>query len=161
MDELKEINKRKVKNTYESTELMLYKLNVLPDIVKELKTELKNLNAENNKMSGIKIKSSKLILKEKDNTYIYADETLLSRINVVKQTILKTQSYIRYANKILKKFENDEYYPIIDMIYFKKKTYDDISNEYGWAIGTISKHKSRLINEMKVYFYPCECLEEH
>ena len=37
---------------------------------------------------------------------------------------------------------------------------EDIANEFGWATGTISKHKSRLINEIKVYLFPDNFLNE-
>lgn len=148
------------KTAYENTEILLYKLNVLPQSVEFLKKELKKLEKENSKLPQVNIKSDRLILRENEKTYIYGDETLISRINELKQIIIRTNSYIKLVKDILKKFETDEYYPIIDYLYFQKKTYEDISSDFGWANGTISKHKSRLINELKIYIFPNSFIDE-
>ncbi len=158
---LEEIKKEKIlkssqKDSYEKTEYLLYKYSQLPDVINFLREEVKKLEEENKKLSPAKTKSQRIFLKEgeKTSSYIHGDEILDSRISELKQLIIKTRSYERTVDKSLKLIKEDEYYPIIEWIYFKKKTYDDISNEFGWAYGTISKHKSRLINTIKVYIFP-------
>ena len=148
------------KDSYEKTEYLLYKYNQLPEAIRFLKEEVKSLEDESKKIPRATAKSPTLVLKENEGNYIYGDEILMTRISELKQIIAKTRSYKRMVDKVLKKFKEDEYYPIIEWIYFKNKTFEDIANEFGWATGTISKHKSRLINEIKVYLFPDNFLNE-
>ena len=148
------------KDSYEKTEYLLYKYNQLPDAIRLLKEEVNSLEEESKKIPRPTTKSPTLVLKENEGIYVYGDEILMTRISELKQIIAKTKSYKRMVDKVLKKFKEDEYYPIIEWIYFKNKTFEDIANEFGWATGTISKHKSRLINEIKVYLFPDNFLNE-
>lgn len=148
------------KNAYERTEYLLYKYPQLPKSMNLLKEEIASLESENQKIIKAPTKSKTLVLKENEGMYFYGDEILSTRISELKQIVAKTKSYKRMVDKVLKSFQADEYYPIIEWIYFKNKTYDDIANEFGWANGTIAKHKNRLINEIKVYFFPDTFLDE-
>lgn len=148
------------KSAYEKTETLLYKFRVLPESVKIIDIEIDRLSADLEHVPQVSTKSNHLVLNEEEGTYIYGDEILNTRISELKQIIVKTKSYIRLIKDVLKKFEDDEYYPVIERIYFDKKTYEQISEEFGWAIGTISKHKSRLINEIKVLLFPNSFINE-
>ena len=105
-------------------------------------------------------KSNKLVLNESDSTYIYGDEILETRISELKQIVIKTNSQIRLVKQALNHFKEDEYYDIIPKYYFEEKTIGDVAEEMGYAIGTISKHKTRLINELKVYIFPDTFMNE-
>lgn len=154
------IFKSNKKDSFEKTEYLLYKYNQLPDAIKFLKDEIKKIENESADIPKSSIKSSKLVLKDETQSYVYGDEILESRIFELKQLVVKTRSYKRMVDKAMKIIESDEYYPIVEYIYFKNKTYDEIANEFGWSIGTISKHKSRLINVIKVYLFPESFLNE-
>lgn len=161
LEELK--NKKLLKNpksSYKSTEKILYSLNVLPEAIKLIDEEVKKLEEE---AKGIVIptaKSNSLILNERNNTYVYGDETLETRISELKQISVKAKSQIRLVKSALKKIENDKYYDIIPMYYFEEKTIDEIAEECEWAVGTVSKHKKRLMNDLKVYVFPDTFIEE-
>lgn len=161
LEELK--NKKLLKNpksSYKSTEKILYSLNVLPEAIKLIDEEVKKLEEE---AKGIAIpiaKSNSLILNERNNTYVYGDETLETRISELKQISVKAKSQIRLVKSALKKIENDKYYDIIPMYYFEEKTIEEIAEECEWAVGTVSKHKKRLMNDLKVYVFPDTFIEE-
>lgn len=161
LEELK--NKKLLKNpksSYKSTEKILYSLNVLPEAIKLIDEEVKKLEEE---VKGIAIptaKSNSLILNERNNTYVYGDETLETRISELKQISVKAKSQIRLVKSALKKIENDKYYDIIPMYYFEEKTIEEIAEECEWAVGTVSKHKKRLMNDLKVYVFPDTFIEE-
>lgn len=161
LEELK--NKKLLKNpksSYKSTEKILYSLNVLPEAIKLIDEEVKKLEEE---AKGIVIptaKSNSLILNERNNTYVYGDETLETRISELKQISVKAKSQIRLVKSALKKIEKDKYYDIIPMYYFEEKTIEEIAEECEWAVGTVSKHKKRLMNDLKVYVFPDTFIEE-
>lgn len=155
-----QVFKNPKKDSFEKTEYLLYRYKELPNAIQFLKDEIKKIEEESKKLPQAPTKSSHLIIKEENKTYVYGDEILETRLSELKQLVIKTRSYKRMVDKVLKIIKDDEYYPIIDLIFFQNKTYDDISNEFGWAIGTISKHKSRLINSIKVYLFPESFLNE-
>jgi RNA polymerase sigma factor (sigma-70 family) len=161
LEELK--NKKLLKNpksSYKSTEKILYSLNVLPEAIKLIDEEVKKLEEEAKGIAIPKAKSNSLILNERNNTYVYGDETLETRISELKQISVKAKSQIRLVKSALKKIENDKYYDIIPMYYFEEKTIEEIAEECEWAVGTVSKHKKRLMNDLKVYVFPDTFIEE-
>jgi RNA polymerase sigma factor (sigma-70 family) len=161
LEELK--NKKLLKNpksSYKSTEKILYSLNVLPEAIKLIDEEVKKLEEEAKGITIPKAKSNSLILNERNNTYVYGDETLETRISELKQISVKAKSQIRLVKSALKKIENDKYYDIIPMYYFEEKTIEEIAEECEWAVGTVSKHKKRLMNDLKVYVFPDTFIEE-
>jgi len=161
LEELK--NKKLLKNpksSYKSTEKILYSLNVLPEAIKLIDEEVKKLEEEVKGIAIPKAKSNSLILNERNNTYVYGDETLETRISELKQISVKAKSQIRLVKSALKKIENDKYYDIIPMYYFEEKTIEEIAEECEWAVGTVSKHKKRLMNDLKVYVFPDTFIEE-
>lgn len=161
LEELK--NKKLLKNpksSYKSTEKILYSLNVLPEAIKLIDEEVKKLEEEAKGIAIPTAKSNSLILNERKNTYVYGDKTLETRISELKQISVKAKSQIRLVKSALKKIENDKYYDIIPMYYFEKKTIEEIAEECEWAVGTVSKHKKRLMNDLKVYIFPDTFIEE-
>lgn len=161
LEELK--NKKLIKNpksSYKSTEKILYSLNVLPEAIKLIDEEVKKLEEEAKGIAIPTAKSNSLILNERNNTYVYGDETLETRISELKQISVKAKSQIRLVKSALKKIENDKYYDIIPMYYFEEKTIEEIAEECEWAVGTVSKHKKRLMNDLKVYVFPDTFIEE-
>lgn len=161
LEELK--NKKLLKNpksSYKSTEKILYSLNVLPEAIKLIDEEVKKLEEEAKGIAIPTAKSNSLILNERNNTYVYGDETLETRISELKQISVKAKSQIRLVKSALKKIENDKYYDIIPMYYFEEKTIEEIAEECEWAVGTVSKHKKRLMNDLKVYVFPDIFIEE-
>lgn len=161
LEELK--NKKLLKNpksSYKSTEKILYSLNVLPEAIKLIDEEVKKLEEEAKGIAISTAKSNSLILNERNNTYVYGDETLETRISELKQISVKAKSQIRLVKSALKKIENDKYYDIIPMYYFEEKTIEEIAEECEWAVGTVSKHKKRLMNDLKVYVFPDTFIEE-
>ena len=161
LEELK--NKKLLKNpksSYKSTEKILYSLNVLPEAIKLIDEEVKKLEEEAKGITIPKAKSNSLILNERNNTYVFGDETLETRISELKQISVKAKSQIRLVKSALKKIENDKYYDIIPMYYFEEKTIEEIAEECEWAVGTVSKHKKRLMNDLKVYVFPDTFIEE-
>lgn len=161
LEELK--NKKLLKNpksSYKSTEKILYSLKVLPEAIKLIDEEVKKLEEEAKGIAIPTAKSNSLILNERNNTYVYGDETLETRISELKQISVKAKSQIRLVKSALKKIENDKYYDIIPMYYFEEKTIEEIAEECEWAVGTVSKHKKRLMNDLKVYVFPDTFIEE-
>lgn len=161
---LEELKSKKLlknpKSSYKSTEKILYSLNVLPKAIELIDDEVKQLEEDLKDIPKAPAKSSSLVLNEKNGTYVYGDETLETRISELRQISVKTKSQIRLVKNALKKIENDKYYDIIPMYYFDEMTIEEIAEECDWAVGTVSKHKKRLMDDLKVYIFPDTFIEE-
>lgn len=151
---------RNPKSSYKSTEKILYSFNVLPEAVKLIDDEVKQLELEAEGISRPTAHSNSLVLNEREGTYVYGDETLETRISELKQISVKTKSQIRLVNNALKKIENDKYYEIIPLYYFENMTIEEVAEEMEYSVGAISKHKKRLLNDLKVYIFPDTFIEE-
>lgn len=161
---LEELKNKKLlksaKSSFKSTEKVLYSLSVLPEAVKLIDDEVKQLELEAKGIETPTARSNTLILNEKEGTYVYGDETLETRISELKQISVKTKSQIRLVKSALKKIEDDPYYEIIPLYYFDRMTIEEIAEECEWSTGTVSKHKKKLINELKVYIFPDTFINE-
>lgn len=148
------------KSAYKSTEKILYSLNVLPEAIKLIDEEVKKLEEEAKCIPIPTAKSNTLILKEQNNTYVYGDETLATRISELKQISLKAKSQVRLTKKALLKISNNKWYKIIPMYYFEEKTIEAIAEELNCSVGTVSMNKKELINKLKVYIFPDTFINE-
>lgn len=161
---LEELKSKKLLNTpkssFKSTEKVLFSYNVLPEALKLMDEEIQKLREESSLIVKPTAKSNTLILNEKEGTYVYGDETLETRISELRQIAAKTRSQIRIIKSALKKVECDNYYNIIPLYYFDKKTIEKVAEEMDCSVGAISKHKKRLINELKVYIFPDTFMKE-
>lgn len=161
---LEELKSKKLlknpKSSYKSTEKMLYSLNVLPEAIKLIDDEVKQLEKEIEDIPKAPAKSNTLVLNERDATYIYGDETLETRISELKQISVKAKSQVRLVKSALKKIEDDKWYDIIPMYYFDSMKIEAIAEELDCSVSTISDNKKRLMNELKVYIFPDTFIEE-
>ena len=66
----------------------------------------------------------------------------------MEQISIRAIEYTTYVKDVCEMFKEDEYYPIIEWLYFQNKKYKDISAFFGWSLGTINKHRERLISEI-------------
>ncbi len=161
---LEELKSKKLlknpKSSYKSTEKILYSLNVLPEAIKLIDDEVKQLEKEMEDIPKAPAKSNTLVLNERDATYIYGDETLETRISELKQISVKAKSQVRLVKRALKKIENDKWYDIIPLYYFDNMKIEAIAEELDCSVSTISDNKKRLMNELKVYIFPDTFIEE-
>ncbi len=139
----------------ENTEILLKKFHKLKKSIVKIDNQIIALEKENTK-NNLKIKTNRVALRDKNMTYIYTDETLESRINELKQLKIRTQNYIDYVNSVLKEFEEDEYYPIIEEMYLNdnRKTQKQIAEFYNWSEGTVAKHKDSLLEDISTMLFP-------
>lgn len=161
---LEELKSKKLlknpKSSYKSTEKILYSLKVLPEAIKLIDDEIEKLEEEIKTLPKAPAKSSSFILNEKNQTFIYGDETLETRISELKQISIKSKSQVRLVNSALKKIENNKYYKIIPMYYFERLTIEQIAEKLVCSVGTVSMNKKELLNQLKVYIFPDTFINE-
>lgn len=136
-------------NTFKNVELLLYNYNSLKDSIKDREEQIKDL-----KTYGIQEKSSSITMIAENVQKQTKNELIENAIDSLNQHIYRTRVFLRYIEKVIKRLENDEYYPIIKLKYFKGKSIEQISEIMGKDTSTISRNKNRLINELRPLLLP-------
>lgn len=158
---LDELSKRGfIKNdsiSFTNTEKLLYSYNSLKLSIKNHLEEIDDL-VEN----GLPEKSKSIVLNPGSgfNKDVDPVEQSIASIN---KTVEITKATLKHINKVLNNFKDDPYYEIIPLKYFEKKTYEEIAEYFDKksnkvsgpiAVSTISKNKTRLINEIRILLIP-------
>lgn len=146
---------RRFNSTYKSTEALLYRYNDLKKSIEDREEEIEEI-----KLCGLRGKS-KDIVQMPQGSHNKDYENLESEIidGLVKD-IKKTQLIINRIDRILSKHKDDPYIEIIKFKYFEKKTQQEIADYFEKDPTTIWRHTQRLINEIKVYLFPNDVIEE-
>lgn len=150
---LTELEKRGIiKNsdsTFKNVELLLYNYNALKESIKDREEQIKDL-----KTYGIQEKSTSVTSIIENVQKQSKSELIENAINSLEQHIYRTKVFIRYIDRVIKKLEEDEYYPIIKLKYFKGKNIEQIAEIMNKDTSTISRNKNRLINELRPLLLP-------
>lgn len=77
-----------------------------------------------------------------------------------KENTETTQKLIAIINNALKSIENDPYYEVIEMIFFEKKTREEIAEDFDVEVKTITRNKNRLINQLKIIIFSDDVIKE-
>ena len=81
------------------------------------------------------------------------EELREAKIMIVERKIARDENEIREIDTALSTIRDDEYYPIIEMSYFRKISDEAIRDELYWSIPTIGRHRGRLINILNASLY--------
>lgn len=144
---------KKKNSIYDKTESTLYSKEAIEEIIMAYKDEINKLKKSNKEIPTFSGKSKKMIIDGVEHTYIYADDSLKNRISLLMQQVAILESHLRLLNYALKKIENDPYYNLIEEIFFKRTSYNEISTKFNWKYGTISKHRRELVSKISVILF--------
>jgi len=74
--------------------------------------------------------------------------------------IKELDKHIALLNEALDSVMYDPFYEIIELVYFDKKTYEDVAEKLDIARVTISSNKQRLVNEIGKYIFTSDFINE-
>ena len=81
-------------------------------------------------------------------------EIEIEKIEHLKSENLKEEKRIIRVDNALIHIENDPYFEIIDLKYFKNWTIEEIADEIGVDRKTIGRNRTRLIKELQFNLFP-------
>ena len=94
------------------------------------------------------------ILKSDEKTVMEKTEELLKRYEGFKLSDEPiTRKILAKVDDALKSVQDDPYYLIIPMTYFEHTSRENIADYFGVTERTITRHKSRLIDQMSVILF--------
>lgn len=108
----------------------------------------------------LKLKAAGL-MKDNRKTAFQKTEELLQNYNAFQKS---EQPYAKtIVNKIdeaLRSIEDDQYYELISLAYFDKKSREDIAEYFDTTVTTVSRNKTRLVNKLKVMLFSDDVIYE-
>jgi DNA-directed RNA polymerase specialized sigma subunit len=114
----------------------------------------------------IKLKKSGLINESDKKSFKKTEEVLRNykeyqnAIAADKEGTAKTQKLVNIIEAALRSIEDDIYYEIINMFYFKGDTREEIAEYFNCDVKTITRNKRRLINKMKLIIFSDQTIME-
>lgn len=159
LDELKDrgLIKERRKSAYASTEALLYNYNYLKQSIHENRHEIEDLKA-----NGLPKKSKSIVSLEGMSTAPREEEYVLvmDRISYIEQSIARTEAIIAKINRLLREFDSVKYPDLIKRIYFDGQTREELAEIYQCDVSTISRNRSKIINQIKIILFPSELINE-
>lgn len=144
------------KSTFQRTEQLLYLMPKLKEAISHNKQRISDL-----KKYGLEKKGSAVHVIP-TTTPIKKDEEELIDLEISKlnQRNYIINSEIKWINSILNTMIKDKFYKIIELKYFNNKTYEELAEDLECDVSTISRNRTRIINELKVLFFPNDSIDE-
>lgn len=81
------------------------------------------------------------------------DDLRAAKILLIERKINRDENEIREIDTALLAIQDDDYYPIIEMSFFQKKSEDEICNALHCANATVWRNKGRLIDILNIILY--------
>lgn len=105
------------------------------------------------------LKQTGMIEPSKMNTF-KKTEMLLFEYPKMNPTTLEGIEMMERIKTALDSIKDDPYYELIELRYFKGMTYEQLCEYYDVERNTIVHHRTRLINRIKAYIIPDDCIKE-
>ena len=128
--------------------------------------DIKNLINEVTTQTVVKLKKSGL-MKDSNKSAYKKTEDILKNYKSYKKAYMndpantiKTKKLLNIIESALETIEHDQYYSIIEMFYFERRTRSEIAEFYDVDEKTISRNKKRLINDLKIILFSDNTIEE-
>lgn len=145
-------NKR---STFKKTESLLYNYPKFKQIIKEREEVLSN------EFSFFpKGKSADIVRYSKQQGSKDIDAIIKEKHDAYELSLERTKRSVKLIDDALVKIIDDPYYEIIPAKYFESKTHEQIAEMFGKDISTITRNKSRLVNELKIILFSDEAIVE-
>lgn len=108
----------------------------------------------------LKLKMTGLMKDDRKSAFQKTEE-LLRNYNVF---LASDQPYtiklVEKINKALEAIQDDLYYDVIPMSYFKNYSREQIAEEFNTTVTTVSRNKTRLVNVLKNYLFSDDVIYE-
>ena len=107
-----------------------------------------------------KLKVAGLMKDDRKTAFQKTEELLFNYNNLKLSDERKTKVLVRKMNEALGTIKSDIYYGIIPMFYFDHETRENIADYYNTTVTTISRNKTRLVNELKAILFSSDFISE-
>ena len=103
------------------------------------------------------------LMKDNRQTAFQKTEQILRSYNDMKKSYSENgtaKKFVDIIDNALETLKNDSYYDIIPMLYFEKRSREDIAEFFDTTTTTISRNKRRLVEKLKVLIFADDVIYE-
>lgn len=138
-------------NFYKKTELLLYNYKTLRLAIEQKEEDIKYME-----QNGLPEQSKSIVLYSSARGNMTAGDRYVELIEKYKLEKAETERDIKRIDNALDKIRKDKYFKIIELKYLEQKatTDEEIAEIMGKDQSTISRNRSRLMNELKTILFP-------
>lgn len=143
-------------DAYKKTEQLLYNYNNFCNAVKWKKEQIEEIKKE-----GLLKKSKGIsLLGVSGGSFENEYDKKQNKIEDLENSISLTSKVIDMTDKVLLSIKEDPYYQVIILRYFESYTLEEIAEELEKDTSTISRNRTRLINDLKVKLFSDDVIKE-
>lgn len=163
IDELdrKNLLRKSKMNAFQKTEQLLYNYDGFKRVIDDKQEEIEQI-----KEVGLSKMSMSIIPMPNENGsskgVVSEEEKRNAAIAELEKQIATTKNVISMIEKALSTIQNDPYFEVIDMYYFRKMKYTAIMDEWKVEVNesTICRNKNRLVKQLSIYLFSDEYIKE-
>lgn len=103
------------------------------------------------------------LMKDNRQTAFQKTEQILRSYNDMKKSYSENgtaKKFVDIIDNALETLKDDSYYDIIPMLYFEKRSREDIAEFFDTTTTTISRNKRRLVEKLKVLIFADDVIYE-
>lgn len=152
-------NGKPKKNAYQRTEQLLYNFVGFKKIVADRLDEIENI-----KKYGVPERSASIVEYSAHTgtvgSIVLPEESVENAVQRIQDSVQDTVQAIALIEKGMVTLKNDPYYKVLEMVYFEKRTQEEIALEFNVSQATISTNRSRLVKELSMQLFPNQVVDE-
>lgn len=158
-DKTPSANQKMEKTAYQKTEQLLYNYNGFKRIIDERMQEIDDLRKfgvpQRCGSSGERVQNGNL-----PQGIVLPEESVEAAVRTVQRSVLGAVQVVELIDKCMSALKKDQYYKILEMLYFEGRTQEDIAVAYGCNQATIGRNKNRLVKELAMRLFPDQVAKE-
>jgi hypothetical protein len=147
--------KEQAKTPYQKVEYLLYNYNSFKRGIQNKQERIDDI-----KKHGLGQKSKSITSFGGSGSAKDQEDVVKEQVQSIQRSINSTERCIQNIDDALKRICNDKYAELIPMWYFENQTRDMIAEHLDVDASTISRNKTRLINELKILLFADEVLKD-
>ena len=147
------------KSAYQRTESLLHSYCGFKKIVADRLDEIEEI-----RKYGVPKKGSAVVQYGSGSNVVKGivlpDESVENAVQRIQATVQDTVQAIALVDKGMCTLKSDPYYKVLEMVYFEKRTQEEIALEFNVSQVTISTNKKRLVRELSMQLFPNQVVDE-
>jgi DNA-directed RNA polymerase specialized sigma subunit len=144
-------------SAFQKTEKLLCNYNQFKKVIEKKQQEIDIIKA-----IGLSDRSKSIVILSHNKTLDQRTpgEKAEDRIEEIQASMVHLQGYIQAIEDALETISNNEYFELIELLYFEGKTREEVAEYFEVDVATISRHKKKMIDIIKIQLFPDDSIME-
>lgn len=143
---------------FQKTETLLFNYNNFKAALKDKEEQIREIRE-----NGIRKISKSITSFSGDEGFMSTktdSEKAEERIAAIEYSIHSTRKFLKVIDEALDGLRDDPYFDLIEMRYLCGYSREEIANEFGCDVKTVTRNKNRLINMLQIRLFSDEVIKQ-